>query len=372
MQRHVLLVDDDNGRGRRVAGALSNRHDCRHVTGITEAMAALSSRCWHAVVTAYELGTAGSGLEVLQVVRESAPWAFRLCYGLGSSTALPSDVRRLAAPHFVAENSGPELGEGLAKALAELFCDAEGPDAGASPGDAADGWVACSPASRRFLADLRRAAEQDTPVYLWGESGSGRAFAARLLQRWRSEWKERGSPGAGAGRRPVVVIRVPSLRERPQDLPALAEHCLLEHSRQTGGTKRRLTPGALDNLRRRDWQSNGAELVLVLLRAIRNAGERQVVDEGDLPADARPAFRPSQLAKEDGQRDCLLRQLRTARTVSAAARLDVCSRANYIRLMRRLGILRADVRNGMEREPVGVALVPAAPSVRLVRVARKA
>ena len=56
-----------------------------------------------------------------------------------------------------------------------------------------------------------------------------------------------------------------------------------------------------------------------------------------------PGYRPSQWAKDEGQRDCLLLQLRLARSVSHAARLEGCSRANYIRLMRRLGIVRADV-----------------------------
>ena len=81
----------------------------------------------------------------------------------------------------------------------------------------------------------------------------------------------------------------------------------------------------------------------MLVRALQRTGARRVIEAEDLPQDTQPPWRPSQYAKDEGQRDCLLRQLRTARNVSAASRLEGCSRANYIRLMRRLGIIRADV-----------------------------
>ena len=150
---------------------------------------------------------------------------------------------------------------------------------------------------------------------------------------------------------PVVVLRVPSLRERPQDLPLLAARCLLEHARLTGEPLRRLSPRAVDELLGRAWFGNVVELATVLNQAMHRAGPRAVIEAEDLPRDSQPAWRPSQAAKDDGQRDCVLRQLRLARNVSHASRLEGCSRANYIRLMRRLGIVRADVATDVPPKP---------------------
>jgi transcriptional regulator of acetoin/glycerol metabolism len=111
-------------------------------------------------------------------------------------------------------------------------------------------------------------------------------------------------------------------------------------------------------LLRRVWLGNVVELASVLNQAVRRTGPRAVIEPEDLPRDAQPAWRPSQCAKDDGQRDCVLRQLRLARCVSHAAVLEGCSRANYIRLMRRLGIVRADV----------AADVPARPWAKIVGV----
>jgi DNA-binding NtrC family response regulator len=206
-----------------------------------------------------------------------------------------------------------------------------------------DVWTAHSPIAREFLRQLKAAAEQDTPVYVFGEPGTGRTRAGVILRRWRRQWKAGGSPAAADHPLPVPVIRVPSLREHPQDLPILAARCLLEYARQSGEPMRRLSALAVEQLLGREWQGNVVELSGVLVRAIQRAGARAVIEAEDLPQDIQPPSRSSQYAKNAGQRDCLLRQLRTARNVSAAARLEGCSRANYIRLMRRLGILRADV-----------------------------
>lgn len=208
--------------------------------------------------------------------------------------------------------------------------------------DAADVWTAHAPVTREFLRQLRQAAEQDAPVYLFGEPGSGRMCAARTLRRWRGEWDERGRPGQAGDRLRVPVLRVPSLRERPQDLPEIAERRLNAIARGTGQSARRLTSRALDALLAREWRGNIVELHSVLDHAVQRAGDHLVISADDLPCVAEPLRHPSQMAKDAAQRDCLLRQLRFARSVSAAAKRDGCTRANYVRLMRRLGILRAD------------------------------
>ena len=197
--------------------------------------------------------------------------------------------------------------------------------------------------SREFLCALQGAAEQNAPVYIYGEPGSGVTRSGILLRQWRREWKARGSPANVGPCPPVPILRVPALRERPQDLPLLAARCLIESSQQSGEPLRHLSPGAIEELLSRDWYGNVIELAAAMIRAQQRAGTRLLIEAEDLPQDKQPAWRPSQYAKDEGQRDCVLRQLRSARNVSSAARLEGCSRANYIRLMRRLGIIRADV-----------------------------
>jgi DNA-binding NtrC family response regulator len=231
--------------------------------------------------------------------------------------------------------------------------EAVSPRAGAPPGaapalplhavpDTGGVWTAHDPATRAFLAALYEAATQDVPVYVYGEPGSGRRCAARTLCRWRRAAGNRSAPGTNGEPAPVWTLRVPSLRERPLDLPEIAERRLEQLARETGGPARRLTPRALEALLARQWRGNITELYSVLAAAARRSGDRPLVDVDDLPAGAEPPLRPSQVAKDEAQRDCLLRQLRVARSVTGAARLEGCSRANYIRLMRRLGIRRAD------------------------------
>jgi len=340
----VLLVESDAELGRTLGGALASRFESLHVATLDEAMAALARKPWAAVVAGYDLADGETGLEVLQIARTSLPCAFRLLHTTIASSGFHEDARRLACPHFITEAPAPALAGAIERALAELL---EPPPLELPPDlrPVLDDVIQTrSPFVREFLRALRAAAESSAPVYLYGEPATGVTRAATMLRQWRREWKERG--GRAAGEPPVVVLRVPSVRERPQDVPLLAARCLLEHSRVTGEPGRRLAPGAVEELLKRPWFGNVVELATVLNQALRRSGGRAVIEAEDLPRDVQPAWRPSQCAKDDGQRDCVLRQLRLARTVSHAARLEGCSRANYIRLMRRLGIIRADVPTG--------------------------
>jgi DNA-binding NtrC family response regulator len=342
MRPRVLLVEGDGVRVEAIARALGARFECRHANGIQEARRALHGENWAAAVAGDDPGVGLSGVEVLRIVRETAPRAFRLLCGDSSSSGRLADVRRLAQVHFVGDAHEPGFAASLERALATLLEPLSLEIPAGLPSIVEDAWVARSPVGQEFLGELRAAAELETPVYLYGEPGAGQASAARKLRQWRREWQARGSPDAAPGLLPVRVIRVPSLRERPQDLPILAAQCLREHARQSAEPERRLSARAVEELLRRLWRGNIAELLRVLTSAAQRAGARRLIEAEDLPSDCQPASRPSQHAKDEGQRECLLCQLRAARSVSAAARLERCSRANYIRLMRRLGIVRGD------------------------------
>jgi transcriptional regulator with PAS, ATPase and Fis domain len=58
----------------------------------------------------------------------------------------------------------------------------------------------------------------------------------------------------------VVTIRVPSLRERREDLPLLAEQFVEEAARDNGAPLRRLQPAVMDLFARYSWPGNVREL----------------------------------------------------------------------------------------------------------------
>jgi len=66
----------------------------------------------------------------------------------------------------------------------------------------------------------------------------------------------------------TVVARVPSLRERAPDVPALAEHFVQAASRRNHWKPRRLSPEALDLLAQQPWKGNVRELRNVVERAL--------------------------------------------------------------------------------------------------------
>ncbi len=68
----------------------------------------------------------------------------------------------------------------------------------------------------------------------------------------------------------VHVARVPPLRERLSDLPALAEHFLARTCERFRVRAKRLSPAAHEALKRHDWKRNN-------VRELRNAVERMVI-----------------------------------------------------------------------------------------------
>jgi two-component system response regulator HydG len=58
----------------------------------------------------------------------------------------------------------------------------------------------------------------------------------------------------------VVHLQVPSLRERPEDIPLLARHFLTEYSRRFGAGPFKVTPALLERLSANTWPGNVREL----------------------------------------------------------------------------------------------------------------
>ena len=81
----------------------------------------------------------------------------------------------------------------------------------------------------------------------------------------------------------VVPLRVPPLRERPEDIGVLARHFVAKHSRRVNPRVTGLSPEAVSALCRYAWPGNVRELENVVEQSLVFA-ENPVLAEADLPA----------------------------------------------------------------------------------------
>ena len=79
----------------------------------------------------------------------------------------------------------------------------------------------------------------------------------------------------------VFPIEVPPLRERLDDIPALAEH-FLDKLADTLSARKRLDAGALARLQQHSWPGNVRELMHVLERAVILSGRHQEITPADI------------------------------------------------------------------------------------------
>ena len=152
----------------------------------------------------------------------------------------------------------------------------------------------------------------------------------------------------------VVVLRIPALRERLDDVPLLAAHFLQKHA---GATPPTLTPETLEAMSEYDWPGNVRELENAVLHALALyrgdaitpealptavAGRgRNDSDSGD-PSDEgelTPLTEAKRRASAAFEKRYLMRVMEKANgSVSEAARLSGLDRTNFRRLLQRHGI----------------------------------
>ena len=80
----------------------------------------------------------------------------------------------------------------------------------------------------------------------------------------------------------VVPIRLPPLRERPEDIPPLVQHFLVR-ARNEGLPQKSISPDAMGLLKTHSWPGNVRELQNVIERAVL-LGKSDVISVDDLPA----------------------------------------------------------------------------------------
>ncbi len=141
----------------------------------------------------------------------------------------------------------------------------------------------------------------------------------------------------------VVPIRVPPLRERPEDVKPLAEYFLEEFCRRNNFKPTRIEEDVFDALRGYRWPGNVRELRNVIERmAILSGGDNIRTDS--LPLEIRlPSTTDAQSSLEESraeaERNLIRRALEEAGwNVSAAARALAIERTRLHKRMRALGI----------------------------------
>ena len=87
----------------------------------------------------------------------------------------------------------------------------------------------------------------------------------------------------------VIVIRVPSLAERKEDIPLLTECFLDQISKESGMGKRTINKDAIEELKKHSWTGNIRELRNVVERLMILGGNP--ITKADVVAYASPMFR---------------------------------------------------------------------------------
>jgi formate hydrogenlyase transcriptional activator len=150
----------------------------------------------------------------------------------------------------------------------------------------------------------------------------------------------------------VFPLRVPALRERPEDIPSLVRHFVEVYSRRTNKHITEIPEETMDVFMRYPWPGNVRELQNVLERSvILSPGKtlRASLDELQCPPEITEATatnkNDNQLTLKDMEREHIIQALAATNWVvggpqGAAARIGL-ARSSLIAKMQKLGITRA-------------------------------
>jgi len=163
----------------------------------------------------------------------------------------------------------------------------------------------------------------------------------------------------------VFPITMPTLRERPEDIPRLVRHFTQRFARRMGRRIERISSGTMDALVRYPWPGNVRELQNIIERAvILSLGSTLEVPLADLrtvPAPVQPGAAPiaTPVTLVDAEREHIVDALVATGWVvggprGAAARLGM-KRSTLQKKMQKLGIARP---SSCECHPIALRVPP--------------
>ncbi len=152
----------------------------------------------------------------------------------------------------------------------------------------------------------------------------------------------------------VIIIELPPLRRRVDDIPALARHFIAKFNRSSHRTVTDVSKDALAALSRYRWPGNVRELESVIESAFA-MGKASVIQKSDLPTDITGTFdghaQPSSAAQSgvqtlsEAEREALLQALELAGgNKTRAAQLLGVSRPKLYKMMERHDVQRRPAR----------------------------
>ena len=176
-------------------------------------------------------------------------------------------------------------------------------------------------------------------------SSQTRRVDVRVLSATNSNLKEEAAAGRFRQdlffRLNTVEIHLPPLRERPEDIAALAEHFLRRHAHRYRKPLRGFDPAALEVMRAYSWPGNVRELDHVVQRAVllARAEEVRTADLGLQTAGGGGERRLEEMSLEEVERLLIQKALRRfGGNVSQAAEALGLSRSALYRRMQKYEI----------------------------------
>ncbi|HEY6090651.1 MAG TPA: sigma 54-interacting transcriptional regulator, partial [Gemmatimonadales bacterium] len=152
----------------------------------------------------------------------------------------------------------------------------------------------------------------------------------------------------------VHVLRVPPLRDRLSDVPALVDHLVATTCERFGLKPKTVAPAAIESLMAYDWRRNN-------IRELRNVVERMIIasDGNELTTDVVPQElragtphaarrvssdppRTFEEQKQEAERQIIIQALERNdwHVTKTAKELGLSDHASLLKIMRRLGVQR--------------------------------